>query len=210
MTTMTRFVPFRAPLEDVAVLQNRLNSIFRDFAMPSNGMETESLAAGNFVPAVDIYEDSHRLLLKLEVPGIRQEDLDIRVENQALTVKGERKFAQDEKEENFHRIERRFGSFVRSFTLPMTVDTGSVKAACQRTTSCLWCSWREGRGLRCHGCFGGRGRGYKPVSRHIQENAVRLMGNDRMIYLISASSSAPRGPHAVHQNLWIYSLMSVR
>jgi HSP20 family protein len=128
MTTMTRFVPFRAPLEDVAVLQNRLNSIFHDFVMPSNGTETESLAAGNFVPAVDIYEDPHRLLLKLEVPGIRQQDLDIRVENQTLTVKGERKFAQDEREENFHRIERRFGTFVRSFTLPMTVETGWVKA----------------------------------------------------------------------------------
>jgi HSP20 family molecular chaperone IbpA len=106
MTTMTRFVAFSAPLEDVAVLQNRLNSIFHDFAMPSNGMETESLDAGNFVPAVDIYEDSHRLLLKLEAPDIRQEDLDIRVENQTLTVKGERKFAQDEKEENFHHMER--------------------------------------------------------------------------------------------------------
>jgi HSP20 family protein len=67
--------------------------------------------------------------LKLEVPGIRQEDLDIRVENQTLTIEGERKFAQDEREENFHRIERRFGSFARSFTLPMTVETGSVKAA---------------------------------------------------------------------------------
>lgn len=128
MTSMTRFVPFRAPLEDIAVLQNRLNSIFHDFAMPSNGMQAESLAAGNFVPAVDIYEDSHRLLLRLEVPGIRQEDLDIRVENQTLSIKGERKLAQDEREENFHRIERRFGSFVRSFTLPTTVDTASVKA----------------------------------------------------------------------------------
>jgi HSP20 family protein len=128
MTTMTRFVPFRTPSEDVTLLQNRLNSIFHDFAMPANRLETESLAAGNFVPAVDIYEDSQRLVLKLEVPGIRQEDLDIRLENQTLMVKGERKFAQDEKEENFHRIERRFGNFVRNFTLPMTVDTASVKA----------------------------------------------------------------------------------
>jgi HSP20 family protein len=96
--------------------------------MPSNGMEAESLAAGSFVPTVDIYEDSHRLLLRLEVLGIRKEDLDIRVENQTLTVKGEWKLAQDEREENFHRIERRFGSFARSFILPMTVDTASVTA----------------------------------------------------------------------------------
>ncbi len=67
-------------------------------------------------------------MLKLEIPGIPQEDLDIRVENQTLTVKGERKFEAEEKEENFHRIERRFGSFVRSFTLPQTVDVDSIQA----------------------------------------------------------------------------------
>ena len=127
MTTLTRFVPFRSPLADVAVLQNRLNSIFNDFARPEG--ETESLAMGNFIPPVDIYEDNHRLVLKLEVPGIQQEHLDVRVENQTLTVKGERKFEKDEKEENFHRIERRYGSFARSFTLPPTVDTAGIKAA---------------------------------------------------------------------------------
>jgi HSP20 family protein len=126
MTTMTRFVPLRSALSDVAVLQNRLNSIFNDFARPEGAQE--SLAAGNFVPAVDVYEDEQKLVLKLEVPGIKQEDLDVRVENQTLTVRGERKFESEEKEENFHRIERRFGSFTRSFTLPVTVDTGSVAA----------------------------------------------------------------------------------
>jgi HSP20 family protein len=128
MTTMTRFVPFRAAaMNDVAVLQNRLNSIFNDFARPASEMN-ETLAAGNFVPAVDVYEDEHKLVLKLEVPGIKQEDLDIRVENQTLVVRGERKFETDEKEENFHRIERRFGTFVRSFTLPASIDTNSVAA----------------------------------------------------------------------------------
>ncbi len=126
MATMTRFVPFRSAMGDVAVLQNRLNSIFQDFARPE--MQQESLAAGNFVPPVDIYEDEHKLVLKLEVPGVKQQDLDIQVENQTLTVKGQRGFEAEEKEENFHRIERRFGSFVRSFTLPLTVDTGSVSA----------------------------------------------------------------------------------
>lgn len=127
MTTLTRFVPFRSPLADVAVLQNRLNSIFNDFARP-DGESSESLAMGSFIPPVDVYEDQHQLLLKLEVPGVKQEDLDVRVENQTLTVKGERKFESNEKEENFHRIERRYGSFTRSFTLPQTVDTGAVKA----------------------------------------------------------------------------------
>ena len=114
--TLTRFVPLRSGLSDVAVLQNRLNSIFQDFARPEEA--SESLAAGNFVPAVDVYEDAEKLVLKLEVPGIRREDLDIRVEGRTLSVKGERKFEREEKEENFHRIERRYGSFVRSFTLP--------------------------------------------------------------------------------------------
>ena len=127
MTTLTRFVPFRSPLADVAVLQNRLNAIFNDFARPEG--EQETLAMGNFIPPVDVYEDAHALVLKLEVPGIKQEDLDVRVENQTLTVKGERKFDKDQKEENFHRIERRYGSFSRTFTLPQTVDTGSPKAS---------------------------------------------------------------------------------
>lgn len=125
MTTLTRFVPFRSPLQDVAVLQNRLNSIFSDFARSESD---DNLVAGSFMPAVDVYEDAHKLVLKLEVPGIKQDDLQIHIENQTLTVKGERKLETDEKEENFHRIERSYGSFVRSFTLPQTVDTNNVTA----------------------------------------------------------------------------------
>ncbi len=128
--TLTRFAPFGTALSDVAVLQNRLNSIFNDFARPSAEGGSESLAMGNFVPAVDVYEDTHKLVLKLEVPGIRKEDLNINVEGRTLTVRGERKFEANEKEENFHRIERRFGSFTRTFTLPQTVETESVDATC--------------------------------------------------------------------------------
>ena len=68
-------------------------------------------------------------MLKLEVPGIEEKDLDVRVENNTLTVKGERKFEKEEKEENFHRIERRYGSFYRAFTLPSTVNTENVQAS---------------------------------------------------------------------------------
>jgi HSP20 family protein len=82
-----------------------------------------------FVPAVDVYEDAQKVVLKLEVPGVEEKDLDIRVENRTLTVKGERKFEAEEKEQNFHRIERRYGSFFRSFTLPSTVDTENVQAS---------------------------------------------------------------------------------
>jgi HSP20 family protein len=131
MTTMTRFVPLRTPFEDVAMLQKGLNSIFNEFVRPAivNDENGEAGRAAGFVPAVDVYEDEKKIVLKLEVPGVKLEDLDIRLENQWLTVKGERRFESEEKAENFHRIERRFGSFVRSFTLPQTVDTDSVGAA---------------------------------------------------------------------------------
>ena len=117
---ITRWDPFR----EVVALQNRVNSLFRDFNESGDG----PLTAASFTPAVDIYEDNQKVVLKLEVPGIEEKDLDVRVENNTLTVKGERKFAQEEKEENFHRIERRYGNFVRSFSVPQTVDTEGVTA----------------------------------------------------------------------------------
>jgi HSP20 family protein len=89
----------------------------------------DPVAAASFVPAVDIYEDAQKVMLKLEVPGIDQKDLDVRIEDHTLTVKGERKFESEEKEQNFHRIERRYGSFYRAFTLPNTVDTENVAAS---------------------------------------------------------------------------------
>src|ERR1700722_8695101 len=117
---ITRWDPFR----DVVALQNRVNSLFREMNEGDNPLTTAS-----FVPAVDIYEDAKRVVLKLEVPGMEEKDLDIRVENNTLTVKGERKLEKDEREENFHRIERRYGSFYRAFTLPSTVDTENVQAS---------------------------------------------------------------------------------
>ena len=87
------------------------------------------MTTASFVPAVDIYEDEKKVMLKMEVPGIEQKDLDVSVENNTLTVKGERKFEAEEKEQNFHRIERRYGSFYRSFSLPTTVDTEGVAAS---------------------------------------------------------------------------------
>jgi HSP20 family protein len=117
---ITRWDPFR----DVIALQNRVNSIFRDY----NSAGDDPVAAASFVPPVDIYEDNQKVVLKLEVPGVDQKDLDVRVENHTLTVKGERKLETEEKEQNFHRIERRYGSFFRAFTLPSTVDTEHVTA----------------------------------------------------------------------------------
>ena len=117
---ITRWDPFR----DVVTLQNRVNSLFRDLTEGDSPM-----TAASFVPAVDIYEDEKKVLLKLEVPGIEEKDLEVSVENNTLTIKGERKLDKEEKEENFHRIERRYGSFYRAFTLPSTVDTENVSAS---------------------------------------------------------------------------------
>jgi HSP20 family protein len=117
---ITHWDPFR----EVVALQNRVNSLFRDL----NEGE-EQVAAVGFVPPVDIYEDAQNVVLKLEVPGIDQKDLDVRIEDRTLTVKGERKFEAEEQEQNFHRIERHYGTFYRAFTLPNTVDTESVAAS---------------------------------------------------------------------------------
>jgi HSP20 family protein len=121
MTVLTRWEPFR----ELATLQNRMSRLFEE---QYGGSREESLTSGAFVPAVDIYEDEHTIQLKLEVPGIDEKDLNIKVENNTLTVSGERKFEKDEKEENFHRVERRYGSFTRSFTLPNTVSTDGIQA----------------------------------------------------------------------------------
>jgi len=118
---VTRWDPFR----EVVALQNRVNSLFRDF----NESGESAMTTASFTPAVDVYEDEKKVMLKLEVPGIEEKDLDVSVENNTLTVKGERKFEKEEKEENFHRIERRYGSFFRAFTLPSTVDTEHVEAS---------------------------------------------------------------------------------
>ena len=80
------------------------------------------MANSAFAPPVDVYEDENNLSLKFEVPGVNEKDIDVKIDNNVLTVSGERKFEKDEKEENFHRIERRYGSFARSFTLPQSVD----------------------------------------------------------------------------------------
>ena len=120
--TITRWETYR----DVLALQNRMNSIFQDFSR--NNGENEQVTAAGFVPPVDIYEDEHKLVLKLEIPGIRQEDLDVQMENNTLSVRGQRSFETEGKEENFHRVERRYGSFYRSFTVPNTIDAENIKA----------------------------------------------------------------------------------
>src|SRR5271170_8274454 len=122
MTVLTRWEPFR----EFSTLQDRMNHLFRETY--NEGGRDESLTASSFAPAVDVYEDEHNVTLKIEVPGIDEKDIDIRLENNTLTVHGDRKIEKEEKEENYRRVEREYGSFTRTFTLPTTVDSEKVSA----------------------------------------------------------------------------------
>ena len=122
MTVITRFQPFR----EFATLQDRINRVLRESYSPAG--QDESLTTSSFAPAVDVYEDEHNVTLKIEVPGIDEKDIDVRIENNTLTVHGERKIEKEEKEENYRRVERQYGSFTRTFTLPTTVDSEKVSA----------------------------------------------------------------------------------
>jgi HSP20 family protein len=122
MTVLTRWEPFR----EFSTLQDRMNRLFRESY--NDAGRDESLMSTNFAPAVDVYEDEHKVTLKIEVPGIEEKDIDVRVENNTLTVQGQRKIEKEEKEENYRRVERQYGSFTRTFTLPQTVDAESVSA----------------------------------------------------------------------------------
>jgi HSP20 family protein len=120
-------------LRELSAMQdrmNRMNRVFRGSHSPE-GPE-EALTTTTLAPPVDIYEDEHNIILKIEVPGIDEKDIDVSIQNNTLTVRGERKIEKDEKEENFHRVERQYGSFTRSFTLPSSVDPGQVSAHCDK------------------------------------------------------------------------------
>src|SRR5438270_8188094 len=125
MTFLANWEPFRqsSTMQDRT---NRMNRLFREL-LNSEAPE-EALTTTSFAPAVDIYEDEHNITLQLEVPGIDENDIDVRIDNNTLAVHGERKIEKDEKEENFRRVERQYGSFTRTFTLSNSVDPGQVSA----------------------------------------------------------------------------------
>jgi HSP20 family protein len=120
MNGITRWDPFR----NLSALQEQVNRLFEG-SYPAQG---DKSALTTWAPAVDIYETENELVLKADLPDINEKDLDVRVENNKLTIHGERKFEQKVKEENYLRVERSYGSFSRSFSLPNTVDTEHIKA----------------------------------------------------------------------------------
>jgi len=129
MTTLARWNPITRwnPTRELEELQSRLSNIL-DFPTLRKDGERESLAIAEWAPAVDITEDEKEYLVKAEIPEVKKEDVKVTVENNLLTISGERKFEKEEKGKKYHRIERSYGSFVRSFSLPDDVDSSKVDA----------------------------------------------------------------------------------
>jgi len=120
---IVRWEPFR----NLVSSQDQFNRLFNEtFSRFFSGAESGEGQA--WTPAVDVYEDEHNLVLKAELPGLDPNDVEVRVEDNVLCLKGQRKFEKDVKQENYHRIERAYGSFQRTFTLPNTVNANQVTA----------------------------------------------------------------------------------
>jgi HSP20 family protein len=119
-----RWTPFR----ELTTMQERMNKLFED-VMKTPYRSDEGLSTPNWAPAVDIYETDKEIVMKAELPEMQEKDIEIKVEDNLLILSGERKMEKEVKEENYHRIERAYGSFNRSFTLPRTVDRENIKAS---------------------------------------------------------------------------------
>ena len=121
--SIVRFDPFR----EMTALQDRVNRIFADAY--TRGSDDDVMTRGAWIPPVDIYQtDRHELVLKAELPDLNRDDIALKVENSTLTISGQKKMDSEVKEQQYHRIERTFGTFSRSFTLPPTVDTNAIGA----------------------------------------------------------------------------------
>ena len=120
--SIVRYDPFR----DLRTLQDEVNRLFSGNL--SRNFSDENMARGTWNPSVDIFETKDQVVLEAELPGMKREDFELSVENNTLTLKGERKFEKQEQTDNYHRVERSYGSFVRSFTLPQTVNAEGAAA----------------------------------------------------------------------------------
>ncbi len=121
MNTITRWEPFRG----LSTLQEQMTRLIEDTFLRGR---TDQSALSTWAPAVDIYETEHELVVKADLPDVNEKDLDVRIENNVLTIRGERKFENQVSEDNYLRVERTYGSFSRSFSLANTVNTDAIKA----------------------------------------------------------------------------------
>ena len=117
------------PFSDLLSIQDKMNRLFEDSLTRTRAFgPDEELGVSSWTPAVDIFETDTEIVLKAELPEIKREDVQINIENNVLTLSGERKLEKETKKENYHRIERSYGVFKRSFTLPTVVDQENIKA----------------------------------------------------------------------------------
>ena len=114
------------PFRDLVTLREKMNRLFEE-AYSTRG-EERNLVSSSWTPSVDIYETEQQLVLTVEVPGIEDKNIEIKIEDNTLTLKGERKFEKETEEENYHRIERAYGSFYRSFSLPPHINQDKIEA----------------------------------------------------------------------------------
>ncbi len=114
------------PFRDLLSIQDRMNRLFEHTL--SRSRADEGIAASTWTPAVDIYETPETIVMKAELPGLSRDDIEIQIRDTTLTLKGERRFAKDVQEENYQRIERAYGAFQRSFTLPATIQQEKIRA----------------------------------------------------------------------------------
>jgi len=136
MNTITRWDQSRG----LASLQNQVNRLFEDtFTRDRSG--PADLAT--WAPVVDIYETENELVVKADLPDLEDKDIDVRVENNTLTIRGERKFEKDVNEENYLRVERTYGPFMRSFSLPNTVSSENIRAEYRKGVLSLHLAKRE-------------------------------------------------------------------
>lgn len=129
---MTSFDPFRAtyfdPFKEMRDLQGRFASLFNRVPLKGEDVKEETLSLAQWMPAVDIVEDEKEYLIKAELPEVKKEDVHVTVQEGVLALTGERKFEKEEKGKKFHRVERAYGSFSRTFELPTNANAGKVLA----------------------------------------------------------------------------------
>ncbi len=114
------------PFRDLLATQREFDRLFREAFTP--GFGEGEISTRTWAPPVDIFENENNIVLKAEVPGVDPKDVEVRVEDNTLYLKGERRFEKETKEDNYHRIERTYGSFARSFSLPNSIDAEKVAA----------------------------------------------------------------------------------
>ena len=124
MSSLVRWDPFR----ELDELQKRLSTLFGRAPVKKNGEQEEALTVAEWAPLVDIAEDNNAYVITAELPGLKKEEIKVGVQDDVLTISGERKYEKEEKDKKFHRVERAYGNFSRRFTIPANSDGENVSA----------------------------------------------------------------------------------